>query len=423
MAKKKKRNATSSNAPGRPDSSGKRAREKRRTPSNVKAGGVKEGRYGGKKDVAKESIENGSIVSGGGGVAFVGLPPWKVAALGAVALTYLTLFVLWLANVLNHPILGIGAVEWFGRQPAPVAARGNMTWVLAPRLGNQAVKYRLDRPLSTTPFTILKTRSQSKDGSRVLEISYRSDSEKVYGILGVPAGDGPFPALVVCHPSDKPYTTGLHTEDTVKWLAENGILSVAPDYRGWGRSEGKRGNEVRDVLNALESLKRDERVDPKRLGLVGYSMGGGIALRASILDPSLKVTVLYYPQMFGSLEEFREIVAGIDPGRASNGVKNLAVEASKRRADKAEVEYIIRMISPIYHTEVVPGLVAVFHGENDNIVSIKQSRALVQERTRRKLPVEFHSYPMLGHAFANSIENPSREDFKAVLDRAFGLSG
>jgi len=344
------------------------------------------------------------------------LTPEKKALLALLAFTYLILIVLWIANNLNKPLFGIGSIEGFNRTPAPVAATAPMTWRFAPGLGHLAVLNVLSSPLSFSQIERLNSISGGPTGTNIYRISYRSDSKTVYGLMGIPAKT-PAPVIVLCHPSDTPYQTGLHTEDTVKFLAGLGVVAFAPDYQGWGNSEGARGDEVRDVLNALAALRRDPAVAKGKEGLIGYSMGGGIAARAAAIDTNINLLVLYYAQMLGSVEELQD---GLRYGKfeSISEIKNFIDEGKKNGADAAELEYTLRMISPIYHLYDFSGRAVIFHGEKDNVVSIRQSQGLESELRRLGKNVELVTYPALSHAFANSIENPSKEKLAEVVKAA-----
>jgi dipeptidyl aminopeptidase/acylaminoacyl peptidase len=80
-----------------------------------------------------------------------------------------------------------------------------------------------------------------------------------------------------------------------------------------------------------------------------------------------------------------------------------------------EMEYALKMISPIYHLRDFPGRVALFHGDQDEVISVKQSEGLSLEFGRLGRPIDFWREPNLKHAFANSIENPSRDRLAEIV--------
>ncbi|MCP4404030.1 MAG: prolyl oligopeptidase family serine peptidase, partial [bacterium] len=66
-------------------------------------------------------------------------------------------------------------------------------------------------------------------------------------------------------------------------LGEQGIASLRIDFRGWGESAGKMEEstiqtQIDDAATAYEYLKELSFVDPARIGVVGFSLGGGIAV-------------------------------------------------------------------------------------------------------------------------------------------------
>lgn len=119
------------------------------------------------------------------------------------------------------------------------------------------------------------------------------------GALHLPAGSGPHPAAVVCHPH--PLMGGTMDNTVVvavcRALAAHGWAALRFNFRGAGRSEGAfddgRG-EMDDVAGALDFLcapppsfppKGGNEGGAERLALVGYSFGAGVGLRHAVRDP------------------------------------------------------------------------------------------------------------------------------------------
>lgn len=182
----------------------------------------------------------------------------------------------------------------------------------------------LQRSVDAQPISLASLRARTYPGSalnveRTLApgagytrqvVSYRSDGLKIYGLLTVPSGTPPpggWPGIVFNHGYIPPaeYRT---TERYVAYqdaFARAGFVTLKSDYRGHGDSEGEaRGGYndpgyTVDVLNAAASLKSDPRVNARRLGLWGHSMGGQLSLRAMLVDPDLKAASLWAGVMAG----------------------------------------------------------------------------------------------------------------------------
>jgi len=151
------------------------------------------------------------------------------------------------------------------------------------------------------------------------EVSYRSGNETVHAILYKPSGDGPFPALVVIHE-----WWGLN--DWVKQQADRfaqlGYVALAIDlYRGQVATTPDQAHEImrgvpedraqRDLLAATAYLSSLNTVNPKRIGVIGWCMGGGYALDLAVADPKLRVAVINYGHLASDDATLKKIHASI----------------------------------------------------------------------------------------------------------------
>jgi hypothetical protein len=87
----------------------------------------------------------------------------------------------------------------------------------------------------------------------------------------------------------------LGTQAHARMLARHGYGVLLFDRRGEGRSEGA-GNMLgwggdRDIIAAVDWLKRRPDVDPDRIGGIGLSVGGELMLEAAAKDPDLAAVV------------------------------------------------------------------------------------------------------------------------------------
>src|SRR6202011_3729241 len=134
--------------------------------------------------------------------------------------------------------------------------------------------------------------------------SYQSDGLKIFALLTVPNGAKPasgWPVIIFNHGYIPP-TVYRPTERYVAYVdgfARNGYIVFKPDYRGFGSSQGTpvsayySPDDTVDVLNAVTTMQRYPNADPNRIGMWGHSMGGNITLRALVVDPRIKVAVIW----------------------------------------------------------------------------------------------------------------------------------
>ena len=130
------------------------------------------------------------------------------------------------------------------------------------------------------------------------------NSGKMRGYLVQPAGQGPFPGVLIVHEN-----RGLnpHIEDVARRAAVEGFLALAPDalyplggYPG-NDDDGKvmqrsldRQKIHIDMLNSAKFLKSHELSNGK-LGATGFCFGGGVANYLAVeLGGDLNATVPFY---------------------------------------------------------------------------------------------------------------------------------
>ena len=107
------------------------------------------------------------------------------------------------------------------------------------------------------------------------------------GILTVPKGDGPFPAVVLIHgsgSSDKDEAVGglKPFRDLAEGLAEKGVAVYRFDKRSYVYGMEMVGNRqmtlmdesIDDAVNAVQLLAAQEKIDPDRIFVLGHSLGG-----------------------------------------------------------------------------------------------------------------------------------------------------
>ena len=126
-------------------------------------------------------------------------------------------------------------------------------------------------------------------------VGFSSSGLKLVGVLHVPERTGKRPGLVLCHGFGGNCRGAGHPE-LARALERAGYAVLRFDFRGCGESEGKRGNiicaeEVEDARSAVGFLAAHEAVDGERIGVVGASLGGSIAIELAAGDPRVKLCV------------------------------------------------------------------------------------------------------------------------------------
>ncbi len=120
-------------------------------------------------------------------------------------------------------------------------------------------------------------------------VEYPSRSATIRAYLGVPAGAGPWPGIVMIH--ENPGMTE-HRLDVTRRLAEQGYITIAPDLYSrvggkppTGETDVERRQKIDvaipdehvfdDLMNGYRYLKNRAETIQDRIALYGICMGGG----------------------------------------------------------------------------------------------------------------------------------------------------
>jgi len=116
------------------------------------------------------------------------------------------------------------------------------------------------------------------------EVGFHNSRQDVAlaGMLFVPQGEGPFPAVVVIHGSGTSRRDNGWYLTLTDHLQKNGVAVLLPDKRGSVQSEGDWRSAdfvdlATDTLAAIDYLKTQDQVMISTIGVVGMSQGGWIA--------------------------------------------------------------------------------------------------------------------------------------------------
>ncbi|MCU0489097.1 MAG: alpha/beta fold hydrolase [Anaerolineales bacterium] len=136
---------------------------------------------------------------------------------------------------------------------------------------------------------------------RELEVTLQTGEYRLPGLLTLPVGNGPFPAVLLVHgsgPNDRDETIfgNKPFRDLAEGLASQRIAVLRYDKRTKVYSEQMAAladqitvqeEVIDDALTGLELLRSRPEIDPQRLYLLGHSLGGMLAPRIASLSPDL----------------------------------------------------------------------------------------------------------------------------------------
>ena len=138
---------------------------------------------------------------------------------------------------------------------------------------------------------------------RELELPGQPGEPKLVGELLIPAGKGPFPAVLFLsstgqqdrHGFAGPPPVDLGSHMITDALAQAGIAVLRFDERGFGGSADgpiSYSGQLEDARRGLRTLLVQDEVDPDRIGVVGHGEGGWKALQLAGEGRSLRAVAL-----------------------------------------------------------------------------------------------------------------------------------
>jgi hypothetical protein len=144
------------------------------------------------------------------------------------------------------------------------------------------------------------------------DIAFRAeDGTLLRGWHYRPAGDGPFPAIVMAHGFSA--TKEMYLDDFAAAFAAAGFVVLVYDNRNLGASDGApRGHidprqQVDDYRDAITYVVTLDEVDAGRIGIWGSSYSGGHVLEVAAIDRRVRCVVSQVPLVSG-LENARRLI-------------------------------------------------------------------------------------------------------------------
>jgi dipeptidyl aminopeptidase/acylaminoacyl peptidase len=244
--------------------------------------------------------------------------------------------------------------------------------------------------------------------------SYQSDGLKIYALLTVPNGRRPstgWPVIIFNHGYIPPtvYRTTERYVAYVDAFARDGYIVFKPDYRGFGSSQGTpvsayaAPDDTVDVLNAVTTLQRYPQADPNRIGMWGHSMGGNITLRALVIDPRIKVAVIWagvtatYKDL---LENWHPTGGDRPPPSFSGGWPGKFINAF---GTPEQNPAFWDSISPMAYLADITAPIQIHHGSADTEVPLQFAQTLASDLHAADKPVELYTYAGSDHNIAQGF--------------------
>jgi acetyl esterase/lipase len=99
-------------------------------------------------------------------------------------------------------------------------------------------------------------------------------------------GDGPFPAVVVIHGGAWRAGSKADVRPIAPQFVQHGYVAVAPQYRFCPKETfPAQVYDVKAAVRWVKSNAKKYKIDPERIGAIGFSAGGHLALMLGVTSP------------------------------------------------------------------------------------------------------------------------------------------
>ncbi len=211
-------------------------------------------------------------------------------------------------------------------------------------------------------------------GYTTYRISYPSDGLRLTGLLHVPVGRGPFPVIIANrgHIDRERYRPGMDSRAFADFMARNGYLVVAPDYRGYaGGDDGPNifymGHYI-DTLNLIPLAQALPMARPGKVGMWGHSRGASITVAAVTISSDIAAAVVYAPAPADLQQDYARRL------RQSGG----RLDGDTWPFPPQQNPEAYRQASPINYLAGVTAPMMLHHGTADPVVDESASVAIAE---------------------------------------------
>jgi len=280
------------------------------------------------------------------------------------------------------------------------------------------------------------------------------------GILTLPKGEGPFPAVVLIHgsgSSDRDESVGSLKpfRDIAEGLAERGIAVYRFDKRSYvyglqlatDQEITLEDESIEDAVNAVQLLAAQEKIDPDRIFVLGHSLGGNAipAIAGELKSAPVKargfIMMAASPRPLDVLmrEQYDYLYSLMPEVTEEQQAEKDAIFAELDKLENLDTLGEDDMVLGVYSTywkwleaydilqaaEEITAPVLLLQGEEDYQVTMTDF-ALWKDPFGQKANWTLISYPGLTHAFTGGLKTegadvysrPEKVDARVLRDLA-----
>ncbi|MBU0618907.1 alpha/beta fold hydrolase [Patescibacteria group bacterium] len=246
--------------------------------------------------------------------------------------------------------------------------------------------------------------------------SYTSEGRKITGLFNQPVGEGNFPVIIMLRGwvDQEVYQTGVGTQRAGEVFAQNGFITLAPDFLGYAGSDNPPDDVWEErflkpvaVLDLLASIKSLPQADVKKIGFWGHSNGGMIALSVLEITGADYPTALWAP------------VSKPFPYDILFYTDEYEDKGKLLRAKLADFEkdYDVDQYSFDRYLDWLKAPLQIHQGKADDAVPLEWTNELVDRLEELKIDVNYYVYPGADHNMSGSWDQVVSRDLNFFREK------
>lgn len=216
-------------------------------------------------------------------------------------------------------------------------------------------------------------------------------------------GNGPFPAIVFLHGEGWRAGSRRDMRHFIEGVARTGYVGITVEYRLVPAARFPA--QVEDCKAAVRWLRANAeryRVDPGRIGAVGFSAGGHLASMLGVTGENVQAVVSFFGPTDFSTRDWprdleREVIVPFLGGAF------------------ADIPNVYENASPVSHVTKDAAPFLLFHGTRDELVPVDQSKRLAEKLRSVGVPVRLVILEGEGHGFTDAHNQECMQQMMAFL--------
>jgi acetyl esterase/lipase len=227
----------------------------------------------------------------------------------------------------------------------------------------------------------------------------------------IPAGDGPLGCVIVCPGGGYAGRAGHEAAPVSKWLNSFGVASFVLDYRVAPYRHPVPLGDAQRSIRLVRARAAEWKIDPKRIGILGFSAGGHLAATAATLFDAGKAdavdpidrqssrpdaAILCYPVIsFGEFRHHGSMVNLIGDNPDPDLRRKLSLENS-----------VTPQTPPTF----------LWHTSDDGGVPVENSLLFAAALHKCKVPFALHVFPHGSHGLGLALNVPEVKEWTALCE-------